>query len=107
MAFMVDTGADVTLIQPRHIQTLSAQSALKQAGRLGNGVGGNIQLAILKNTTISFKCNDGTTHAVKIDLYAAPSVYDDTLPALLGRDVLSLLGSTHYCPKIKQIYIDV
>ena len=95
--FLVDTGADSTVLHPRDGVRLNCRFDLLGGPRSMGGIGGRQDYYPEDGATIVFYGED-TTYTftdVRINI-AKPSPEDRNLPSLLGNDVLGLLRMDYH-----------
>jgi hypothetical protein len=90
--FLVDTGADFTLIHPTSMTILGVQPKkhFRDAGlNESHGIGGRTKL-YLEPCNLTFAHQNGTMDQIALTLrFASPTRVNAHYPSLLGRDVLS------------------
>ena len=105
LSFMVDTGADVTIMQPRDSYQLMGEQLFeidfreRQRSFPVMGAGAESIACVTRSATYLFRTNEGRHLAIEAPiLVAQPSSNRPTnsgnwtQPSLLGRDVLHRLG---------------
>jgi aspartyl protease len=89
--FLIDTGADMTLIHPRDMSNLGIQPSRHFAGSAtasSGGIGGMAQ-QYLEPCDLFLQHDDGTWNQISILLrFAMPDRSNAQHPSLLGRDIM-------------------
>lgn len=96
VTFLIDTGADCTILQDKHVQILGIPPmALHPAPSGLTGVGGNSGASIVQNVDITFTTDTGS-HTLNQDIWVmSPSQSAAALPAVLGRDIINQFKFTY------------
>ena len=87
--FLVDTGADGTLVQPSDLLALGADEAMLrrlQYKKPVNGIGGSLGVHIAKSSLLFLASSTLNVYSVEVGIPHIDQV--PPLPSLLGRDIL-------------------
>lgn len=90
VTFLIDTGADCTVLWDIHVRRLRIPAtALTPAPTAVVGIGGSTPASILSNVALTFTTDSGV-HTLQQDIWVMPhSSSASALPAILGRDVIN------------------
>ncbi len=89
VTFLLDTGADVTLIMPKDAHRLGiAHASLETSGGLVRGVGGASRLYRAEASLVFSDHTNSYVYQTELAI-VEPSEHAEALPSLLGRDILN------------------
>lgn len=92
VAFLIDTGADATVLSPRDTRKLRINTAALPAGPPSTGVGGRMA-TVYAPATITL---EHFTHDLRLRILVPTSPAQERalarIPSLLGRDILEHFG---------------
>ena len=99
MSFLVDTGADYTVVHPRDMLNLGIRASYHFTGSAAlssQGIGGSAEI-FPEPCDLFLEHDDGTIDQLALTIYfASPNSVNDQYPSLLGRDVLSYYRFTFH-----------
>lgn len=89
ITFLLDTGADVSLIMPKDAHRLGiSHEALEPTGGLVRGVGGSSRLYRAEASLMFLDRDNSYVYQTELAI-VEPSEHAEALPSLLGRDILN------------------